>query len=157
FFVTLWQSVDIPYTVWFSRIPAELQMAPTGTTWLLPHLPINETWVTLSSELLCLACITGMLGLFSRTSALFAAVLSFYVYGVPSFFGKVNHDHHLLWFAALLAASRCGDVLSGDALFYAWKRADRGITEPPGPSRAYALPLRFVWLLLGLIYFFPGF
>ncbi len=157
FFFTLFRSVDIPYTVWFSHIPTELQVAPTGLAWLLPHLPINETWVTLSCELLLFFCLTGMLGLFARTSALCAAILGCYVHGVPSFFGKVNHDHHLIWFAALLATSRCGDALSCDALFSAWKRADQGTTDPPGSSCAYALPLRFVWLLLGLIYFFPGF
>ena len=42
-------------------------------------------------------------------------------------------------------------------LVAAWKRANRGVTDPPGPSRTYALPIRFVWLLMGLIYFFPGF
>src|SRR3989442_9968884 len=32
-----------------------------------------------------------------------------------------------------------------------------GFTEPPVSSIAYALPLRFVWLLMGVIYFSAGF
>ncbi|MFE1744162.1 hypothetical protein [Coleofasciculus sp. H7-2] len=98
-----------------------------------------------------------MIGLFSRTSALLTAFIGFYALGIPQFFGKVDRDHHLLWFSAILAASRCGDYFSGDAIFTAWKRADRGVVEPPSSSSIYALPLRFVWLLLGIIYFFLGF
>ena len=58
---------------------------------------------------------------------------------------------------AILAVSPCADVLSIDAVRASWKRADRGITEPPEPSQAYALPLRFVWLIMGVIYFSAGF
>jgi predicted DCC family thiol-disulfide oxidoreductase YuxK len=84
-------------------------------------------------------------------------VLSFYVLGIPQLYGKVNHYHYILWFATILAASRCGDTLSCDAIIAAVKRADHGVTDVPGPSRVYSLPLRFVWLLMGVMYFFPGF
>jgi hypothetical protein len=102
-------------------------------------------------------CFAGLIGFWSRTSALLTAFFGFYVLGIAQIFGKVNHYHHIIWFSALLAASPCGAMLSCDAIFFAWKRADRGITRPPGASLAYAVPLRFVQLLLGLIYFFPGF
>ena len=54
----------------------------------------------------------------------------------------------------MLAASPCGDVLSLDSLLA--KRNDR-IEFPPEKSTAYLLPLRFVMLLMGIIYFFAGF
>lgn len=143
--------------VWFSEFPKELQFAPTGIKRLLPYIPINETLAKTCCILLLILCFTGMIGLFSRTSAFLSVILGFYVLGIPEFFGKVNHYHHLIWFPAILAASRCGDFFACDAILAAWKRADRGIVEPPSSSRSYALPLRFVWLLIGVIYFFPGF
>ncbi len=98
-----------------------------------------------------------MIGLCTRTSAWITVICRFYVLGIPQFYGKVNHYHHLLWFAAILAASRSSDMLSCDAWIAARKRADRGLIDPPGPSRLYAMPLRFVWLLIGIAYFFAGF
>ena len=34
--------------------------------------------------------------------------------GIPQFFGKINHIHHLIWFMAIFAVSPCADVLSID-------------------------------------------
>src|SRR5262249_4080931 len=64
------------------------------------------------------------------------------------------HSHHLVWFAVLLACSPCGDALSADR----WWAARFGRVEEMAllPAQKYALPLRIVWLVLGLIYFFPG-
>lgn len=88
-------------------------------------------------------------GLFTRASTVIAALLTLVVLGVPQLHGKVNHSHHLAWFAILLATSRCGDVLSLDA----WISGRR--TAPVRDVR-YGVPLRFAWLLLGIVYFFPG-
>lgn len=144
--------------VWFSEIPAELRVAPIGLEWLPDYLPINRTWATFACILLRVVSFTAMIGLFSRMSAVFAVVFGFYALSIPEFIGKVQHgNHHLLWFSAILAASRCGDALSCDAIISAWRRADRGVTDPPASSQIYALPLRVVWLLMGVIYFFPGF
>ena len=63
----------------------------------------------LSASAWCfLSSFTGMVGLFTRTSALFTTVLSFYVLGIPQFYGKVNHYHHLLWFAGILRQADAG-------------------------------------------------
>jgi len=155
-FYTILGSVNISSLVWFSQIPAELRVPPIGLGWLLEFLPINPTWAKVSARLLLACSFTAMIGFCSRTSALLTVILGFYVLGIPQFYGKVNHYHHLLWFAAILAASRCGDVFSVDALIGAWRRADRGSVDPPGASQTYALPLRFIWLLMGMIYFFGG-
>jgi len=141
----------------FTRIPAGLQVAPWGMGTILHHLPINQPWATTAAVLVLILSATGLIGLFSRTSALLCFVFGLYALGIPQFYGKVDHYNHLIWFAAILAVSPCGDFLAVDAIFAARRRADRGITEPPEPSREYALPLRFVMLLIGIIYFFPGF
>lgn len=156
-FLTVITTAAVSDVIWFSEFPKELLFAPTGLGWLFNYIPLDGTWARVSSLLFLFFCFTGMIGLFTRTSALLAVIFGFYVLGIPQFFGKVRHYHHLIWFLAILAASRCGDTLSIDAIFAARKRADRGITDPPGSSQVYALPLRFVWLLMGVMYFFPGF
>lgn len=153
----IFNEVQLASIVSFSRMPSGLQFAPWGMSALLPHLPIDATWATIAGVLLLVFSTTGFVGIFSRTSALACALFGFYALGIPHFYGKVNHNHHLLWFATILAVSPCGDFLALDAVISAWKRADRGITDPFPPSKAYALPLRFVMLLMGVIYFFPGF
>jgi hypothetical protein len=75
-----------------------------------------------------------------------------YLLGIPQLLGTVRHYHHLVWFAALLAASPSGDALSLDALL----GARRGRPIAPRPPIAYALPLRFAWVLVACVYFFPG-
>lgn len=140
----------------FARLPANLQSAPIGSAWMYDLLPISAATLPALVFAFQLACWGSMLGLFCRTSTVAATLLGIYVLGVPQCYGKVDHIHHLLWFSAILAASRPADVLALDAIHYSWRRADRGQVEPPGPARAYALPLRFVWLLIGIVYFFPG-
>ena len=156
-FVTLILFINVSTIVWFSQMPEQLQFLPGNLGWVFNYLPINAEIAKVTSILMLVFCFTGAIGLFSRTSALLATILGFYVLGIPQLWGKVNHYNHLLWFVAILAVSRCGDVFSVDAVIAAWKRADRGIVNPPTASRIYTLPLRFVWLLMGVMYFFPGF
>lgn len=122
-----------------------------------PPYAIPPEWVARMLEALRWVCWTGMLGLFSRVSALAAALLVTFGWGSIQWYGKVDHHHHLVWFALLLAASRCGDALSLDSLIMTWRRAGRGLTAPPPPGRAYGTPLALAMLLLGVAYFFPGF
>ncbi len=156
FFWMMFNMIDLETQVWYSQIPRILIDAPRGLDTLLPLLPINPTLVIITSVVFTAACFTSMIGLFTRISTVTTLVAGMYALSIPQFYGKVNHMHHLLWFLAILAASRCGDALSVDAMVAAWRRADKGQTEPPGPARVYALPLRITWLLIGIIYFFPG-
>lgn len=157
YFVGFYKFANISTIVWYSQIPKQLQFLPGNLGWLFEYLPLNPETARITGILFLIFCFTGAIGLFSRTSALLVTVLGFYVLGIPQLWGKVNHYNHLLWFPAILAVSRCGDFFSVDAAIAAWKRSDKGIVEPPGLSRIYALPLRFVWLLIGVNYFFPGF
>jgi predicted DCC family thiol-disulfide oxidoreductase YuxK len=149
--------VDAPATKWFSTFPRQLVIAPYGTGWILPYIPISQSLVGIVSGVLVVFCIMGMIGLFSRASSAIAIVLGLYVLGITQVFGKVSHDQAVIWFLAILAASPCGDALAIDAIWTSRKRADQGTTELPGDLISYALPLRFACVLLGVIYFFPGF
>jgi predicted DCC family thiol-disulfide oxidoreductase YuxK len=147
-----------PDVLWYSRLPHELIVPPLGLKWLLTILPIQENVARVAVFVFLVSCVTGILGLFSRLSSLTALVSGFYVLGIPQFFGKIDHIHHTLWFAGILSLSRSGDVLSLDAVIASWKRGKyAGVMSAPAPSREYALPLRMVWVLLGVIYLFPGF
>jgi len=143
--------------LWYSRFPKELFFPPTGTEWILSWIPINALWASRAIVLYKVFCWMALIGFFTRFSSLMSVFLGLYVLGIPQFFGKVNHEHFLLWFAMLIGVSRSGDFLSFDAVIRAWKRADKGITAGPGLSKSYSLPLRFVWILIGIAYFFPGF
>ncbi len=148
---------------WYASLPVELRYPPFGIGRMV-DLGLDELvyytpqQVKIAYILFLVFCVTGLLGLFSRTSAAIVVVLGMFPLAAPELYGKVNHAFlHVLWFAALLAASPSGDALSLDAVRRARKSADKGIMEEPRPSVAYSLPLRFAWILIGLIYFFPGF
>src|SRR2546430_2424731 len=85
-----------------------------------------------------------------------AAIRNFFLCGIPQSYGKIDFYHFMIWFALLLSLSRCADVLSFDALLRALKRRDRTVTTAPKPSLCYGLPLKFVWILMGVNYFFGG-
>ena len=143
-------------TLRFTHLPKVLQLPPLGWAPILKLLPVNADVVAIFYWVFAAACIAAILGLFTRFSCLLAALLAIYVLGIPQLYGKVNHYHHLVWFALILGFSRCGDSLSLDSIFATMKRADEGEIEAPAASIAYGLPLRFMMAALALVYFFPG-
>ena len=130
--------------------------APVGSGWLYALWPPGAGDVHRAAIVLQACCVLAAAGLGTAVAAWAAVGLGVYVLGVPESFGKVGHGrHHLLWFAAVLAASPCADRLSLDA---AWRARWRPASLPgPAPSVRYGFPLRLCWLLLGVLYFFPGF
>ena len=130
-------------------LPDSLLFPPSGLGPLLAaFIPGPETAKLLLTAWVGVTAMAAI-GFLARPAVLASAILSLIVMGIPQLHGKVNHGHHLVWFAWLLATSPCGDVLSVDAWLKGRKNA------PPRDVR-YGLPLRFSWLLLGLVYFFPG-
>jgi hypothetical protein len=156
-FATLFFLADPKIVELFASFPIELQKLPSPGGSFLRLFPWNPEAALCGTYLLKTICVLGMLGIGSRLCAFSAACLAYYVLGFEQSFGKVDHFHHLIWFALLLAVSRCGDALSIDALMA--RRESSWTTRWRGPplSVVYGLPLRFVWLLFGVIYFFPGF
>ena len=83
-------------------------------------------------------------------------VFGLYVFGLSQLSGAVIHDMHLFWFSALLAVSPCGDALS----LHRWLRGGglRGQPHAAMPAAlVYGVPLQCARVLLGIVYFFPGF
>ena len=94
---------------------------------------------------LCAGALMGLLGLRPRLGLGLAALCGTWLLGLPHGAGAGVHNHHLVWFAALLAASPCGDALTA-----ARRR------HPPRPAVAYSQPLWAAWAILAAIYFWPG-
>lgn len=146
-------SFDLDRIVGFSQLPAELRLPPVGFGWFLSHVSsFDPAVITILGWCLRISCITAMIGLLTGPSALIVAILGFVLCGIPMSYGKVGGHNFMIWFAALLAVSRCADMLSVDAVI----RAVRGGIPRPAPSRDYALPLRLIWTLMGIHYFFGG-
>lgn len=134
----------------FAGFPQELRIPPDGWRALDPAVPFSEASVGACWWLLVAVSVAGLLGVGARSAAWIAAALSVYVLGVPQFFGKVDHNsQHLIWFLVILGASRCSDALS----LRSRRRSDGAQLAP---SVLYSLPLRGVWLLIGLAYLSAG-
>lgn len=136
-----------------ASLPDELRIAPWGMGWLMPYLPFDESSVSAALWIFRGACVAAMIGLATPVAACLTFVFGVFVAGIPQFYGKVDHDiHFLLWFALLLAFSPCSDALSvGSGV-----RRLLGKASAPAPSARYGAPLRWAWLLIGVVYLFPG-
>lgn len=117
-------------------------------------LPVNATLSRICIYLLLISGFFAMIGFKTRASILLFTLAAFYVLGVPQLFGKINHNHELVWFPAILAFSGCGDYLSVDC----WLKYRKFIPDAT-QSHTYTYGRAFagIWLLIGIIYFFPGF
>jgi hypothetical protein len=155
-FGLLLDAVDVPAIVESARQASEVRYAPALMGWFFNHVPLGEAWVRGAARLMQGACLFALVGAATRPAAWIAGGLGIYVLGIPELLGKINHGRHLLvWFALLLGAAPSGDALSVDALVRAWRHPDDA-ARPPASAR-YGRPLRWAWLLIAIIYFFPGF
>lgn len=130
---------------------------PVLANWFYKFLPITPEVVAPALTVALISTCMAIIGLFSRTSAIVSILLGYYLIGIPQLSGKVNHLHHVLLIALIVACSRCGDALSIDSLWRAIRRADRGEVAPIGRAVRYGMPIRMAMLVLATVYFFPGF
>lgn len=145
---------DVDQTVFFARLPPVfVQGLPDPLPLWRLIVPAPDITPVLCRVFLGLAFL-GMIGLYARAAAAGVAALGFYLLGLPQIYGKVDHYHHLIWFSLILACSPSGDAFSVDALL---RRARRPGAPDPGRGRAYALPIRLVWITIGVMYFWPGY
>lgn len=138
----------------YLTLPDPFRHVPLGSDVVFLLTPRSQAWNDALWWVFAISCLCGVVGLYTRSALGVAAATGLLVYGLPQFYGKVDHSHHLVWFAVLLACSPCGDALSVDR----WRASHSGRLDGSDlpPAQKYALPLRIVWLIMGLIYFFPG-
>ena len=145
--------------VWLSGISKDLLFPPLGYNCISYYfLQVNQSnWLIIKLFFL-LFCILSAIGLFTNISTKLATIIGFFILAFIQFYGKTYHIHHLFWFALILSASRCSDVLSIDSLIKNISKSHTDIQNTKVTcSNEYALPLRFAWLIIGIYYFFAGF
>jgi hypothetical protein len=119
-----------------------------GLGWALPLLEQLASWLGVLQALCAAACLLGLLGWRVRWTLSLAAATASVLFALPHFSGAPRHSMHLVWFAALLAASPCALQLRCPW----WNDAPRA-----GHAELRArLTLLAGWGLLAAIYFFPG-
>ncbi|MDG1332099.1 MAG: HTTM domain-containing protein [Crocinitomicaceae bacterium] len=136
----------------FLDLPDSAKVALPFMGWYPKVIPINYTIVSIASILFYISIFTSLFGFKTRWSIAIFTITLFYLFAIPNLYGKVNHNHHLIWFPAILAFSPCADRFSIDAYFR--RRKNEVIHHSP---MHYSLPFILIWILIGLIYFFPGF
>jgi hypothetical protein len=127
--------------------PAALRVAPEGLGWFVAHVPITPVVATTAQAVCVFSALCAAVGLKARHALVAMTLSAFYLFSLSQLAGAVWHDMHLLWMAALLAASPCDEALA----------YDRRGQPPPSDSTRYGWPLLFARLLLACVYFFPGF
>jgi hypothetical protein len=100
------------------------------------------------------ASLCALLGLLYPLSAWMTFLATLYLHGVPQNFGKVNHSDNLLILAlCVFACARAADAWSLDALIRPhiprWR-------QPSSPSGHYRWPVRFIALLVVVMYASAG-
>lgn len=160
--VVFWQIYnicDFDFIAKIASLPVGLQYPPQTAIPRIWHLAPLALWpahtisiatIVAAGKAMKWAAVAGAVGLYSRTSAALVSFFFLWAWARLQWYGKVDHLHHLLWFALLLAVSPCGDILSVD-----WLIA-RGWRNPVAPGRQYGMPLGFAMMLMGVIYLFPG-
>lgn len=110
--------------------------------------------ISFMASTLEVSALLAMLGLFTRFTTIWTAVTLFLVLGTINSFGKVDHSHHTMWFALIIAASPSGASLSVDSLARSFARGLGGL--PPARHLSYGLAMRALWLQIGLLYLSAG-
>ena len=144
-----------PEAAALSRGAATRPWSPIYLFDVLGLQPIDLDTATTIYRILLGAIGCMVVGLFSRTACLVAALLGLYWTGLAYSFGKPHHDRVALTFAMLaLPLAPVGARLSIDSLLRGWRRRDG--SPPPTLGAGAALPLRFTQVTVALGYFLAG-
>lgn len=85
----------------YTQLPDEWVFAPRWSGWMEPlmHWPV----VVAATAALVAVCAAVLADRVVRPAMVAAVPLAVFVLGVPQMYGKVDHYHHLVWFALVLA------------------------------------------------------
>lgn len=137
---------DFAAIIRMSDLPAGLLVAPAGwegiLTWFTPDSKTSK-WLL---GVFLPATVAAMLGWKTKWTAALSVLSGLWLLGIPQFYGKINHYHHLLWFAMLAMVAPVSEVWALDA------------RQGRRKSNAAQHQAYFGWVLavMGAIYFFPG-
>jgi hypothetical protein len=139
-------------TVVFAELPDDALVDLPFMNWYPSVVPFTKTLIGFFSVTMIIGIAGSLLGFKTRLSIIIYLVSAFYLFSIPNFYGKVSHNHHLLWIPLVLLFSKCSNKFSLDSII----RKKKGVSTSYSPSEIN-LTLTFIWLIIGLIYLFPGF
>lgn len=149
----VWLFMVKPFeALYFVGVPSSLSQ-PTGFWGVLRdagvELPRSSEVVVAASVIFVIATLLAMVGWRARWMLGVVLVTGGLVLTIPQVLGRINHCNHLVFATILLIASPCDHALS----LRRTGRSGNGAMI----DIAYALPLRFMAVLLAIAYFFPGY
>jgi hypothetical protein len=113
--------------------------------------PLSPDNLVLMQTVWKTSLILSAIGLFTRPAMVVAAVLGFYLIGLPHNFGQTQHfDTLVVLVLVALALSRAGDAWALDAYLNPRR------IHMPDESGEYTWPIRFVWVAMSLIFCAAG-
>lgn len=136
----------------WTHLPDSERTALPFIGWLIEILPITPELYRIVSFIGLGLAISILLGFKTRIALILYIPVALYLWGVPNFYGKLNHRHIMVWVPIILAFSRCADVLSIDAYINRKRKKIPTIRK----SVEYALPFKMIWITLGIIYCSSG-
>ena len=136
----------------WAKLPVESREPLPFIGWFIEWVPISPEIYEYAVLGALITAILSLFGIATRLSLLSFLPFAFYVWAVPCFFGKLNHNQIVLWVPFFLALGPSGKVLSVDYFINRFLKRNNKIT----PSVRYGLPLKFIWLQLAIIYCFSG-
>ncbi|MBL4707201.1 MAG: UbiA family prenyltransferase [Flavobacteriales bacterium] len=137
----------------WSHLPETSKVGLPFIAWLIDLIPINPEIYQIAAYSGLALAYCGLLGFQTKWTLKLYIPIALYLWGVPCFFGKLNHHHIMVWVPIILAFSPCSNVLSIDALL----RRIRKKKEKNSPPIEYSLPFKFIWITLASIYCCSGF
>lgn len=135
----------------WSFLPDEQRVELPYMNWLLSILPVSPQLFKISCYSAAVLSFFVAIGLFTRWVSLAIIPFAFYSLGVPMLFGKISHYHIMFWIPLILCFSPLSDALSFDNLL-----SQRKSKAKPFDAISYAIPFKFIWISLAIIYFFAG-
>lgn len=129
-----------------SKLPVILIDTPLGWSQVLQTITPNFNSVGFLLPIFELCLVMALLGYRVRLFGSIAVLMGVWVLGIPHFYGKINHYHHLLWFGMIASIAPSSEVWSLDAR--------RGIKVVGAYVHRYYL--RLILASLFVIYFFAG-
>jgi hypothetical protein len=145
-FGTLLYYPDYDVIISMSALPNGLLVPPPGWQWVLAHFSPNTALLTWLIPTYQLAALAALVGFRTRWTALLTLIFGLWILGIPQFYGKINHYHHLLWFAGIAAFAPASQVWSVDSWY-------KKVAFDPKQHRYY---LALILLSMVVIYFFAG-
>ena len=135
---------EYPVIYEMSALPEQFIHSPLGWSGILSILKPNQNSLNYLIPLFKLSLLLSIVGFRLRFFGIISVILGIWILGIPQFYGKINHYHHLLWFAVIAVFAPSNEVLTVE-------KNNRKVCN----SRTHRYFLQLILFSLYVMYFFP--